>query len=40
LPDDVPGICVVSREGMDLEGAGLEDIAPTILEWLGVRTGR
>jgi hypothetical protein len=36
LPEDVPGVCAISRAGVALEGAGLEDITPTLLRLLGV----
>jgi predicted AlkP superfamily phosphohydrolase/phosphomutase len=35
LPEDVPGVCVISHKCADLKGAGLEDVAPTILYLLG-----
>jgi hypothetical protein len=37
LPEDVPGVYVISRADVELDGAGLVDVAPTILSLLGVR---
>jgi predicted AlkP superfamily phosphohydrolase/phosphomutase len=35
LPEDVPGVCVISQPGVDLEGVGLEDVAPMVMALLG-----
>lgn len=39
LPSDVPGICILGAPDLgtaDLDGAGLQDIAPTVLHLLGL----